>query len=116
LDLSNPVSVDFAGDGFDAGLRAGLDRFRSLATAYGLLIHESSAGAALLRALSYYRLGDGVLCVPFGEARALELVMVVVPATVLLPAGDVLRNDQVSRDGDPWPGCGLGQDRKKGYG
>ena len=42
--------------------------------------------------------------------------MVVVPAAVLLPAGDVLRDDQVSDDGDSWADCWVGQARKEGDG
>ena len=40
--------------------------------------------------------------------------MVVVLAAVLLPAGDVLRDDQVSGDGDSGAGRWMGQARAKG--
>jgi hypothetical protein len=39
----------------------------------------------------------------------MEFVVVVVPAEVLLPAGDVLRDDQIGGDGDSWAGCWMGQ-------
>lgn len=41
----------------------------------------------------------------------MEFVVVVVPAKVLLPAGDVLRDDQVGGDGDSRAGRWLGQAR-----
>ena len=41
----------------------------------------------------------------------MESVVVVVPAEILLPAGDVLRDDQVGGDGDSWASRGLGQAR-----
>ena len=46
-----------------------------------------------------------------GAARALEFAVVVVPAAILLPAGDVLRDDQVSGDGDSWASGRLGKTR-----
>ena len=55
-----------------------------------------------------------MVCVFVGAARALEFVVVVVPAAVLLPAGDVLRDDQVGGDGDTWAGGWVGQARKEG--
>ena len=39
----------------------------------------------------------------------MEFVVVVIPAEILLPAGYVLRDDQVSGDGDSWAGRGLGE-------
>ena len=39
----------------------------------------------------------------------MEFVVVVVPAAVLLQAGDVLRDDQVSGDGDSWSSRRLGE-------
>ena len=41
----------------------------------------------------------------------MEFVVVVVPAEVLLQAGNVLRDDQVGGDGDSWAGGWLGQAR-----
>ena len=43
------------------------------------------------------------------ERRALGLALVAVSSAVLLPPGDVLRNDQIGGDGDPWSVGGLGK-------
>ena len=108
LDFSDPVSVDLAGDGPDVDLRARVERDRSMATGTGILVDKLAAGDSLLRVVPRDRLGVGVVCVFAGAARALEFVVVVVPAAILLPAGDVLRDDQVSGDGDSWAGGWLG--------
>src|SRR6185369_9532559 len=75
-----------------------------------------AAGVSLLRVVSCNRLGVGVFCVHARAARALEFAVVVVPAAVLLPPSDVLRDDQVSGDGDPWAGGWLGQTRTQSHG
>ena len=50
-----------------------------------------------------------MLCVSVRATRTMEFVVVVVPAKVLLPAGDVLRDDQIGGDGDSWAGRRLGE-------
>ena len=116
MDFSDPVSVDIAGNGFDVDVRARLERHRSLATRTGIFVDELTAGHFVLRVVFGDRLGVGVVCVCVGATRAVEFVVVVVLAAVLLQAGDVLRDDQVSDDGDSWSGCWLGKTRKEGDG
>ena len=50
-----------------------------------------------------------MLRVSDGAPRTMEFVVVVVFAEILLPAGDVLRDDQISGDGDSWASRGLGE-------
>ena len=109
LDLSDLVSVDIAGNGSDVDLRARFERDRSLATRPGIFVDEPATGDSLLCVVSRDRLGVGVVCVLVGAARALEFAVVVVPAAVLLPAGDVLRDDQVGCDGHPRTSGWLGK-------
>ena len=45
----------------------------------------------------------------------MEFAVVVVLAEVLLPASDVLRDDQISGDGDSWARCWLGQAGTEGH-
>src|SRR5689334_16704882 len=115
LDLSDSISADLTGDGSDAALRFGSERGRLVATTNRLHLDEPATGVSLLRAVSRDRLGVGVFCVPAGETRALEFAVVVVFAAVLLPASDVLRDDQVSGDGDPRAGSWLGQTRTQSH-
>ncbi len=108
--------IHLAGNGSDVDLRALVERVGLVAATDRLLIDKPAAGAALLRVVPRDRLGHCVLCVLDGATRAMEFVVVVVPAKVLLPASDVLRDDQIGSDGDSWAGCWLGQARPKGDG
>src|SRR5262249_35254837 len=116
LDLSNHLSADLSGDGPAAPLHPPVDFDRSLTAAFRLYVHEPAAGAFLLRAVSGGRLERRLFCLCARAQGTLAAAVVVVPAKVLLPAGDVLRNDQVGLDGISRRGRRLGQAGKKSYG
>src|ERR1700730_9906316 len=52
MDLSNFVSLDLTGDGFNARLHADFGRTGPVATAKRLLLYEFAAGTFLLRTIS----------------------------------------------------------------
>ncbi len=113
LDLSDPVSVNFTGDGSDADVYVGLGSIRSLATTAGYTSRN------LQQVVFYYALFLAIDWISACFAFMLERrerwqpAVVVVSPAVLLPAGDVLRNDQICDDGDPWSRRWLGKLERK---
>ena len=84
-----------------------------MATTNRLFDDQPATGAALLRVVFGNRLGHRVLRVSAGASRTMEFAVVVILAEILLPAGDVLRDDQISGDGDSWASCWVGETRAK---
>src|ERR1051325_4498719 len=111
MDLPNSFSVDLAGDGSDADLHADFGGTRLVAAAKGLFFYKPAPGTLLLFTVSGNRLVGSLLRFHSGKERAVAVTLVAVPATLLLPAGDVLRHDQIRCSSDPWRHRGLGENR-----
>src|SRR5262249_54494859 len=108
MDLSDSLPAAFARHGSDAALDASLRRARTTGTPGGVRRSKPRTGVILLRALSRGGLPGRRLRVPARKTRTVGTTLVVIPATFLLSAGDVLRNDQICGD------RGAGRDGRMG--
>src|SRR5499427_4500329 len=115
LGLSDSLSADLANSGPCVRLDARLRGARTVGASGGILDLESGPGDVLLRAVLGGRLACRGLRISAGEARTVGPAALDVPATLLLPPGDVLRDGQVGHDGLARRASRLGKTRKKSH-
>src|SRR6266542_2898079 len=96
LDFSGPLHIDLAGHGSDVRLDFHLGGDRTLGASGRVRGRESQICAFLLRAVSGGGLPGGGVRLSSGKTRAVESLVVALPAAILLSPGDVLCDGPVS--------------------